>query len=150
MNLLHPHVTGAVRPHGVGLPRHEEGGGKVEVTPWPEVTAGPNVTSVSRGDSLGWSRLPRPQRTSSILCVLWRPRCSVGAAGTGDGRRSRARRAGGGCRAVRGAGAPLPRPLCAICGSDAGLARRGRGCVFLCLRAASQFSTLSLHDALPI
>src|SRR5205807_2349217 len=76
-----------------------------------------------------------PQRTSSILCVLWRPRCSVGAAGTGDGRRSRARRAGGGCRAVRGAGAPLPRPLCAICGSDAGLARRGRGCGPGCLRA---------------
>src|SRR5947209_18195469 len=104
MNLLHPHVTGAVRPHGVGLPRHEEGGGKVEVTPWPEVTAGPCVTAVSQGDSLGWSRLPRPQRTSSLLCVLWRPRCSVGAAGTGDGRASGGRPGGGG-----GGAAPAPR-----------------------------------------
>src|SRR5947207_14750272 len=60
---------GGAPPHGFELPRPEEGGRKPQVTPWPEVTAGPCVTGVSRGDSLGWSRLPRPQRTSSILCV---------------------------------------------------------------------------------
>src|SRR5579885_1772918 len=53
-------------------------------------------------------------------------RMAVGRAGRGDGRRDRAGGAGRRHGAVRGAGAPLPRPLCALRGADARLPGRRR------------------------